>query len=221
MQAIIFDMDGTLFQTDRILELALDDTFKLLEEMNIWEKGEPTPIDTYRRIMGVPLPVVWETLLPSHSLEVRVAANEIFHEKLVDNIRNGNGALYPKVQEVLGILKKQNIDLYIASNGQTPYLRAIVEQYDLMKWITEVFSIDQIESLDKTELVGKIVRKYFIQHGAVVGDRLSDINAAKGNGLTAIGCRFDFAQEEELAQADLVISSFAELKKVIGGKAVK
>lgn len=221
MQAIIFDMDGTLFQTDRILELALDDTFKLLTEMNIWEKEKPTPIDTYRRIMGVPLPVVWENLLPSHSLEVREAANEIFHEKLIDNIKGDKGALYPKVQEVLKYLKEQNINLYIASNGQTPYLEAIVEQYNLMQWITEVFSIDQIESMDKTELVGEIVRKYSIYHGAVVGDRLSDIDAAKGNGLTAIGCRFDFAQEEELARADLVISSFEELRKVIGEKAVK
>lgn len=221
MKAIIFDMDGTLFQTDRILELALDDTFELLAEMDIWEKEEPTPIDTYRRIMGVPLPVVWETLLPSLSLEVRHAANEIFHKKLIDNIKKGKGALYPKVQEVLRDLKEQNIELYVASNGQPPYLQAIVQQYDLMQWITEVFSIDQIESLDKTELVGKIVKKYSIQHGAVVGDRLSDINAAKGNGLTAIGCRFDFAQEEELAQADLVISSFEELNNVIVEKAVK
>ncbi|WP_404442858.1 HAD hydrolase-like protein [Sutcliffiella horikoshii] len=221
MQAIIFDMDGTLFQTDRILELALNDTFELLAKMNVWEKEKPTPIDTYRRIMGVPLPVVWETLLPSQSREVRNAANEIFHEKLIDNIKNDKGALYPKVQEVLEDLKEQKLDLYIASNGQTPYLRALVEQYDLMQWITEVFSIDQIESLDKTELVGEIVRKYYIHHGAVVGDRLSDINAAKGNGLTAIGCRFDFAQEEELAQADLVISSFEELRSVIGEKAGK
>ncbi|MCM3617519.1 HAD-IA family hydrolase [Sutcliffiella horikoshii] len=221
MQAIIFDMDGTLFQTDRILELALNDTFELLGEMNIWEKEKPTPIDTYRRIMGVPLPVVWETLLPSHALDVRVAANEIFHEKLIDNIMNGKGALYPKVQEALEYLKEQNIELYIASNGQTPYLQAIVEKYDLMQWISEVFSIDQIESLDKTELVGVIVKKYSIQHGAVVGDRLSDINAAKANGLTAIGCRFDFAQEEELEQADLVISSFEELNNIIVEKAVK
>ena len=27
LQALIFDMDGTLFQTDKILELSLDDTF--------------------------------------------------------------------------------------------------------------------------------------------------------------------------------------------------
>jgi methylthioadenosine nucleosidase (EC 3.2.2.16) len=214
MQAMIFDMDGTLFQTDKILELALDDTFKLLAEMNVWDKENPTPIDTYRRIMGVPLPVVWATLLPSHSQEIRGEANLIFHEKLIDNIHKGNGALYPSVTDVLAFLKKENLDVYIASNGQTPYLKAIMEQYGLHQWVTEVFSIDQIESMDKTELVGEIVRKYSIKHGAVVGDRLSDIIAAKGNGLMAIGCRFDFAQEEELEQADMVINSLEELKKI-------
>jgi phosphoglycolate phosphatase-like HAD superfamily hydrolase len=119
MDAIIFDMDGTLFQTDRILELALDDTFKLLTERNVWDSEEPTPIDTYRRIMGVPLPVVWETLLPAHSQGIRVEANEIFHTKLIDHIQKGNGALYPGVTDVLEFLKKENLDVYIASNGQT------------------------------------------------------------------------------------------------------
>lgn len=62
--SIIFDMDGTLFQTDKILELALDETFSHLRSRNLWNAD--TPIDTYRKIMGVPLPTVWEILLPEH-----------------------------------------------------------------------------------------------------------------------------------------------------------
>ncbi len=64
-QSIIFDMDGTLFQTDEILELSLDEAFSRLRSLNKWDKE--TPIDKYREIMGVPLPKVWETLLPNHS----------------------------------------------------------------------------------------------------------------------------------------------------------
>ncbi len=30
LQALIFDMDGTLFQTEKILELSLDDTYNHL-----------------------------------------------------------------------------------------------------------------------------------------------------------------------------------------------
>ncbi|MDF1961005.1 nucleosidase, partial [Priestia megaterium] len=56
---------------------------------------------------------------------------------------------------------------------------------------------------------------YDIKQAAVVGDRLSDINAAKDNSLIAVGCNFDFAQEDELAQADLVIDDLIELKTIV------
>lgn len=59
------------------------------------------------------------------------------------------------------------------------------------------------------------MNKYDINEAAVVGDRLSDINAAKDNGLIAVGCNFDFAQEDELAQADIVIDDLLELKGIL------
>ena len=53
-QAYIFDMDGTLFQTDRILGHALEDVFAFLREQGRWTTE--TPLAEYRAIMGVPLP---------------------------------------------------------------------------------------------------------------------------------------------------------------------
>lgn len=213
MQAVIFDMDGTLFQTDKILELSLDDAFEVLRAMNQWTGA--TPIEQYRDIMGVPLPKVWETLLPEHSLEVREQTDAYFLERLIENIRKGQGSLYPNVLEIFEYLKEENCSIYIASNGLTDYLQAIVDYYQLDNWVTETFSIQQIETLDKGDLVGTIIQKYAITNGAVVGDRISDINAAKDNGLVAIGCNFDFAQEDELAQADYVINDLMELKTVL------
>ncbi|KMY50117.1 HAD hydrolase-like protein [Peribacillus loiseleuriae] len=213
LQSLIFDMDGTLFQTDKILELSLDDTFNHLRSLNIWDTV--TPIDKYREIMGVPLPKVWEALLPNHSNEVREQTDAYFLERLVENIRSGKGALYPHVKEIFSYLKENNCSIYIASNGLTEYLKAIVSHYNLDNWVTETFSIQQIQTLDKGELVKTIIKKYDIKKAAVVGDRLSDINAAKDNGLIAIGCNFDFAQEDELAQADLVIDDLIELKTIL------
>lgn len=43
-KAIIFDMDGTLFQTNLILEPALEETFDVLR--NLWDTK--TPIEQYR-----------------------------------------------------------------------------------------------------------------------------------------------------------------------------
>ncbi|CAM5194955.1 Phosphoglycolate phosphatase-like HAD superfamily hydrolase OS=Ureibacillus acetophenoni OX=614649 GN=SAMN05877842_11965 PE=4 SV=1 [Ureibacillus acetophenoni] len=212
-KAIIFDMDGTLFQTDTILEQSLDETFRQLRSLGQWDKE--TPIEKYREIMGVPLPIVWETLLPQDSSEVREQADSYFQERLVENIRSGNGDLYPNVKEVFSYLNENNWSIYIASNGLVDYLRAIVDFYHLGEWVTETFSIQQINSMNKSDLVRSVIDKYSVTSGAVVGDRLSDIKAAKDNGLVAIGCRFDFAREEELAQADFVINDLMELKDVL------
>lgn len=211
--SLIFDMDGTLFQTDTVLELSLDDTFTRLTALDLWDSD--TPIAQYRKIMGIPLPKVWETLLPNHSLQIREEANGFFHERLIGNIENGNGALYPNVEKLFVHLKNEGYPIYIASNGLTVYLNAIVKFYHLDQWVTETFSIQQISSLDKGDLVSEIVKKYSIKSGAVIGDRLSDINAARANNLLAVGCRFDFAQETEFAQADYVIEDLAELEDLL------
>ncbi|ANY67144.1 nucleosidase [Paenibacillus sp. BIHB 4019] len=213
LQSLIFDMDGTLFQTDKILELSLDDAFNHLRSLNKWDTA--TPIDKYREIMGVPLPKVWEALLPNHSIEAREQMDAYFLQRLVENISSGKGALYPNVKEVFRFLKENHYSIYIASNGLTEYLKAIVRYYQLDQWVTETFSIEQIESLNKSDLVKSIIKKYGITNAAVVGDRLSDINAAKDNGLVAIGCNFDFAQQHELSQADIVIDDLLELITIV------
>jgi adenosylhomocysteine nucleosidase len=211
--SFIFDMDGTLFQTDKILELALDDTFNHLRSLQLWNTS--TPIEQYRKIMGVPLPKVWETLLPTHTMEVREQMDAYFLKRLIENIKSGKGALYPHVKEVFSYLKEKNCSVFIASNGLKEYLKAIVTYYQLDQWVTETCSIQQIKSFNKSDLVRSIVQKYDISHAAVVGDRLSDIMAAKDNGLVSIGCNFDFAQEEELSQADIVIDDLIELKEIV------
>nr|WP_273833932.1 HAD hydrolase-like protein [Pseudalkalibacillus sedimenti] len=213
MQAVIFDMDGTLFQTNKILAVSLEDTFQYLRSINQWD-GK-TPIDQYREIMGVPLPKVWEALLPDHSIEVREQTDEYFLKRLMENIKEGKGELYPNVKEVFTSLKESQCSIYIASNGLTDYLNAIVHHYELDRWVTETFSIQHVNSLNKSDLVQKIAEKYELTEAAVVGDRLSDINAAKENGFVSIGCHFDFAKEEELAQADRVIHDLNELTMVL------
>ncbi|WP_042471773.1 HAD hydrolase-like protein [Bacillus ndiopicus] len=206
--AIIFDMDGTLFQTNLILEPALEKTFAILREEKLWYGA--TPIEKYRNIMGVPLPVVWATLCPEHSLETRIQSNDIFHKQLIHQINDGQGALYDGVIETLSKLKDE-YSLFIASNGQQEYLHTIVEKYQLARFIQKTYSIELIESGDKSQLIHLVKEENGIQNGFVVGDRLSDIKGAKDNRLTSISMRFDFAQEDELELADYVVDSFRDI----------
>lgn len=211
-RAIIFDMDGTLFQTNLILEPALEATFEQLRNKGLWS-GE-TPIDTYREIMGVPLPVVWETLCPAHSDVVREESNQLFQMALIEQIQNDRGALYEGVESTLADLAK-DFPMYIASNGQTAYLEAIMEHYTLNRWIKDMYSIDLVESGDKSELVSLVMKENGVKRGSVVGDRSSYIKAASDNNLLSIGVRFDFSQEAELIHADYILDSFSNIQDVL------
>jgi len=155
-KAIIFDMDGTLFQTDLILERALEITFDELCKSGLW--SEKTPIEKYREIMGVPLPVVWETLCPNHTVEVRNQSNKFFQDQLIQLIRSHKGGLYPNTEKVLEALSKK-YKLFIASNGQIEYLKAIVETFGLGRFIENIYSIQMITSGHKSDLVKKVIEE--------------------------------------------------------------
>jgi len=208
-QAYIFDMDGTLFQTDQILGHALEDVFTFLREQGRWTKE--TPLAEYRAIMGVPLPEVWRTLLPAHTEADRAQADQIFQNALIHHIEQGHGALYPGAEEVLAALQENGYALYIASNGWKGYLAAIVRQYALDRWLDGVYSIEDVALSQKSDLVAHILSHHRLKETVVVGDRISDFQAAKVNGLPAIGCRFDFTNEAELAQADAVVEDLREI----------
>lgn len=206
--AIIFDMDGTLFQTNLILEPALERTFEYLRQNNLWTGA--TPIEKYREIMGVPLNVVWNTLCPDHSDIIREKSNHYFQAALIEEIRHGNGALYENVLSTLQSLS-ESYPLFIASNGESAYLQAIMSTYNLERWIKVCYSIDLIPSKNKSHLVERILKEQDIVSGFVVGDRASDINAAIDNNLIAIAVNFDFAQLEEIKKAHHIVEQFPQI----------
>jgi len=207
-KAIIFDMDGTLFQTNLILGSALEITFDELRKSGLW--SEKTPIEKYREIMGVPLSVVWEKLCPGHAVEIREKSNEFFQDQLIQLIRSNRGALYPSTEKVLEALSEK-YTLFIASNGQAKYLKAIVDTFALKRFIINTYSIQMIPSGNKSDLIRKVIEENNIHIGAVVGDRSSDIHAAKDNKLLAVGVNFGFAQEFELQNADIIVNDLNSL----------
>jgi phosphoglycolate phosphatase-like HAD superfamily hydrolase len=54
-----------------------------------------------------------------------------------------------------------------------------------------------------------------VQHAVMVGDRHSDIEAGKVNGLYTIACDFGFATEGELDGADDCVTAFPDILPLI------
>jgi phosphoglycolate phosphatase len=207
--AIIFDMDGTLFQTEKILVPALHKTFAQLRKEDKWE-GE-TPVEQYLQILGVTLKEVWRQLLPNAIEGTREQADQLFLGYLVEEIKNGNGKLYPQVKESIQMINQIGIPMFVASNGLEHYIRAICEYYELGTYFVDQYSAGRFNCSSKSILVQMLIEKYGIKEAVMVGDRLSDIEAGKQNGLWTIGCHFGFANEKELMDADYLIKSFQEI----------
>ena len=113
--AALFDMDGTILNTDTIVDSAFEATFEALRNEGKWV-GE-TPLDHYRSILGITLEQVWVEVMPNSSDEVRREADQLLLSYLIEELKNGNGELYEGVKETLTELSEIEIPLFIASNG--------------------------------------------------------------------------------------------------------
>ncbi len=133
----------------------------------------------------------------------------------LDLIRNGIGQLYPDVKEVLTKLKEHGHSLFVASNGLEEYIAAIVDFFELNNLFVDLYSAGRFNTESKNDLVRLLMQMYQVETGFMVGDRHSDVEAGKVNGLKVIGCQFGFSDGKELIDADARISTFQELIPLI------
>lgn len=212
-KGIIFDMDGTLIRTELILEEALNQTLRKLDSNSI--KYVDNPVETYKEMMGVSLNIVWRNLLLKPSDEHIYMVNNHFQNALISSILSGESSLYKGAEEALKDIKDKGYSIYIASNGDQEYLSTIYETHELQKYVSGVYSINEIDTGNKADLVKHIMEKEEVLPEFIIGDRLSDIMAGKSNNIKAIGCNFYFSKEEELLEANYVVNSLSELKEII------
>ncbi|TCS81585.1 HAD family hydrolase [Tepidibacillus fermentans] len=214
IRAIIFDFDGTLFQTE---QLAIPSFIKTFEQLK--KDGYFIPILPSKQkmlgVIGMTLEKIWKELLPNLSKEAHEKANRYMLENELKGVKNGLGSLYPKVKETLKVLKESGYLLFIASNGLEFYVKNLANTFDIDHLFAQIYTAGEHQTKSKVDLVAKILKDYGIERAVMVGDRSSDIEAGKVNNLPTIGCDFGFADDHELIGADIKIQSFDQLPHAI------
>lgn len=208
--AVLFDMDGTLLQTEMLAVPAFHRTFADLKAKNMWTKPIPSD-DQLTNVLGMTIPQLWETLLPGAEETIKETANELLLRHEEDLLKEGACDLYPGVREQLERLNAAGISLFVASNGLKEYINAVCTQFELHPLFTDLYSAGRFQTGSKKELVAKLLADYPCKQAVMVGDRRSDVEAGKANALFTIGCDFGFAKAGELDKADVIIRDFAEL----------
>jgi phosphoglycolate phosphatase len=212
--AVFFDMDGTLLQTENVALPAVKDAFDYLKREGLYD-GEPPTREQLLHTFGMTVEQVWDKLMPEASKEVKEKANELMLEYEIERLKRREGKLYDGVLDVLRKLKEKGIPVFVVSNGEKAYIENVVENTDLSRLFTDLYSAGRFQTKTKNDLVAKLLADYNIKHAIMVGDRHSDIEAGKVNGLYTIACDFGFATQGELDGADECVTAFPNILPLI------
>jgi phosphoglycolate phosphatase len=213
---IIFDLDGTLFDckelTNRTFPLVLQ---KLKERYS----GRITirSFEHYDIFLGIVTEEIFSKILPDADANIVREAEQLLIEAEHDLIPK-SGKLFQGAEQTLRELFDRGHPLFIASNGSKEYVHKVLEAFSLKDFFTGVYSAGEHGTKTKVDLVQTLVETHELEGKAVmVGDRHSDMEAGRENGLTTVGCPYGFGSKDEIEDADHRIEGIEGLVGVIDG----
>jgi phosphoglycolate phosphatase-like HAD superfamily hydrolase len=207
---ICFDLDGVLYSSEPFLGEAYQKTIALVNEQR---PGSFERVPSTREILdhvGWPVPVILQRLFPRVDPEAIELLRPVLLEVICEGVAARRGILYPDVPEVLRALQER-FALAIASNGRSAYVESVLTTYGLSDLI-----LPRAESAligDKNAILESYLRQLGLgaSRAIMVGDRASDVEAARSVGCPFIGCDYGHGYRDEIEGAGPIVTAFAQI----------
>lgn len=185
-KGIIFDMDGTLWDSTDIVAKSWTDAVR--------EWGLPDKIitpDDMRGVMGLTMDRIAMTLFSEIKGEEQTKLLDYCCKIENEYIIKFGGVLYPDLEETWTTLKNSGYHLYIVSNCQKGYIEAFLEHYGFGHYF-EDFECFGNNGLKKGENIKNVVLRNNLDHTIYVGDIQGDYDAATEAGVEFIHAAYGF-----------------------------
>ena len=203
-KGVIFDLDGTLWNSAREVSIAWNDTFAKNDVgINL------TP-EMMKITMGRTVPEIGEAML-GHIEPIRRA--KILKECCDEENRRLNlygGELYDGVLELLPLLKKR-YELFIVSNCEDGYIESFMNYHGTGVHIKDTECIGRT-GLNKAGNIRLIIERNGLDRAVYLGDTERDMHSAHDAGIPFIHAAYGFGSGFE---AEYRINSFRELPKLL------
>ena len=204
-KGIIFDMDGTLWDSAENVAKS----WNLAVEKVGYQRAPITADDMYR-LMGRTMDKIAEDLFPDMDEKTRSELLECCCEVENDYLREHGGMLYPNLQEILEVLKK-DYHLYIVSNCQAGYIEAFLDYYKLWDLIEDIECFGN-NGKQKGENITDLYNRNELEKAVYVGDIQGDYDATMEAGLPFIHAAYGFGTINKEVPS---ISELKELPEVV------
>lgn len=204
--ALIFDLDGTLWDTVEVCAQAWNQAI----ELRGLSYRKMTAEDV-RTAMGLTMDELRAKVFPDLSSELGTdLVKACFDQEIVELDRQG-ATFFPGVLEGIPRLSS-SYDLYVVSNCDGPYLEAFFRVSRLAKHFRDA-ECHGNTGRPKGENLRAILKRNAIQKAIYVGDTTGDQKAAEFAGLPFVFARYGFG---ECMRFDGVIDTFGELEQQLG-----
>ena len=219
IKCVMFDLDGTLFDSS---EGIMECYRKGLEHFGICVKDD----DQLRKVIGPSLYTSYRDFFGLKDEQVNEAV------KIYRRHYNSDGIykvrMYDGVKELLGLLKRNNFILCLATSKPQKMAEKILNFSDLVQYFDVVCgaNLDGSRS-EKIELINEVLNRVQITYNYgncidknnvfMVGDRFYDIKGAVLARIHSIGVTYGFGSKEELldAGAEFIADSADDIVKIV------
>lgn len=188
-RGIIFDLDGTLWDTTKQVVPAWNIVLNRHSELN-----KQITEDDMRRFMGKTIEDIAAIMLPQLDVESRLA---IMHECCKEEqlyLSAHGGILYKNLEEVLGILHEK-YSLYIVSNCQDGYVQTFLNYHKLGRYFDDI-EMSGRTGKRKGENIKLIIERNKLDQAIYVGDTTGDLEGANVAGIPFVYAEYGFGEVE-------------------------
>lgn len=207
----LFDLDGTLADTDRDIREAWKATMRDL--------GLSCPSFERDFVAGPPIEEMARALFPdiyTDGLGARLRAGFGAH---YDHDGFANTFEYPGVADRVRELRASGAKVVIATNKRYAGAMLMAEKFGWPEIFDGIFAGDMyrddpaVGKLKKPALVRLIMGRFGVAGAecTLVGDTKSDFEAARENGIESVGVTWGYGTPAELALADRIATSASEI----------
>lgn len=203
VKAVIFDLDGTLWNASETSAIGFNRGLKLLGSEQVISKEE------VEAVAGKPYRECLEILIKSFDVDMD-RIEDVLNREEESAVKEFGGILYDGVEELLNKLNGK-VGLYIISNCQEEYLELFLDRYKLRDYFIG-YDCHGMSNRPKDQMIRDMIDLYKLEDVIYVGDTEGDKLSSQLAGIPFVHALYGFNKS---LKAEYYITSPLDLECII------